>query len=673
MATTLNIGGKKIKVDESFNDLDAAGQQRVIRRIERDLGVSSRDAAKDANKGTTLKDVARFGLGQGLALGFGDEIEAGVKALTTDESYSDAVNRIRGEMDEYRKDNFEKALAMELGGGLLTGGLGAGRAAATMAARQGLKGALKAGAATGAGVGGVAGFASGRDTLENRLTNAAIGAGAGGVLGAALPAAGGAIKSGVNRLRAATDTLSDAGVERAADLKMLQRLQEEGMNPTQALERLMQAKRDGVSDTMIVDVGGESLRGLAQGATAVSGKARTLAEEALDTRQAKSGLEIADDVMNSLGSGRTAADALEEITQNQQRNAAPAFARAFKDEGADRLVDASKISNLTEIPAFQDAIKQGLSIANVRRLNDEVSDEAVMALRALQDAVKKGDRDLGGLNIPAEAMHFVKMGFDDVIGMGKTGQNLSSAGRTMQGGLKKAQRQFIDIIDDATGKNYKPALDEFAGNMRLQEAIETGGKLFTFTPDKLRAAVKDMSPSEKEAFRTGIADAIRLRVSNQRDLANSAQDLFGKGRYREALRDAFPDAKSFDAFEKRMKARINQEVTRARTKPSGGSRTTPMAEDARDLTRDAELFTNLLSGNIGAVGRDVVTRGRGLGPRIGTNVARDLFDTNLTNQTATLNRLARLADSEKTRLEKSAQQAAKRAGGIGAISGLLTD
>ena len=104
--TTLNIGGKKVKVDDDFNDLDPVDQQRVIRRIERDLGVSSNAPAKQPkSEGTTLKDFSRFALGQGLALGFGDEIEAGLKALTTDESYSDAVDRIRGEMDDYRKDN----------------------------------------------------------------------------------------------------------------------------------------------------------------------------------------------------------------------------------------------------------------------------------------------------------------------------------------------------------------------------------------------------------------------------------------------------------------------------------------------------------------------------------------------------------------------------------------
>ena len=669
MATTLNIGGKKIKVDDTFNDLDAAGQQRVIRRIERDLGVSSKEPAK-ADKGTSLKDMARFALGQGTALGFGDEIEGALTALFTDESYGDATDRIRREMDQYRKNNAGKALAMELGGGLLTGGVGAGRVAAAKAA-QGLGSAIKAGAATGAGFGGVAGFGSGRDTLENRLTNAAIGTAAGGVLGAGLPAAGNLVKGGVNRLQAATDTLSKSGVDRAADLKILQKMDAEGITPMQTAARLKQAQRDGVTDTMIADIGGESTRGLAQGATAVSGKARTLAEDALDTRQAKAGFVIADDVLDTIGSGKTASDALEEISERQARSAGSAFQAAFKNEGVDRLVKAENISDLMQIKAFQDAVKQGLNVANVAKLNDNISEEALSGLRALSKA--KSPDDLAGLNLTAETMHYVKMGFDDVIGMGKSGQNLSSAGRSLQGGLKKAQRQFIDKIDDATEGNYKTALDQFAGNMRLQEAVELGGELFKMTPDKLRGAVKNMSQSEKEAFRIGVADAIRNRVSNQRDLANSAQDLFGKDRFRSVLREAFPDAKTFAQFQSRMENRINQEVTRSRTKPSAGSRTTPMAEDARDITRDAELFTNLLSGNLSGVGRDVVTRGRGLGSKIGSRVAGDLFDTNLGSQRELLRRLSQLRKSEGKRLDQSKLRAAKIGRGAGTVSGLLTD
>lgn len=657
MATTLNIGGKKVKVDDTFNDLDAAGQQRVIRRIERDLGVSSRNPAKSQPKGTTLKDVGRFALGQGLALGFGDEIEAGVKSAFTDESYGDAVNRIRGEMDDYRKDNAGKALLMELGGGLLTGGVGAGRAAAGAAAR-GAMGALKAGALSGAGIGGVAGFGSGRDTLENRLTGAAIGAGAGGVLGAALPAAGGAIKSGVNRLRAATDTLSDAGVQRTADLKMLQKLQQEGMSPTQALARLKQAQRDGVSDTMIADVGGESVRGLAQGATAVSGKARTLAEEALDTRQAKSGFEIADDVMGNLASGKSATQATEEIINRQSQNAAGDYRRAFVGDGdAPKMVNAG-FGDLINSAGFKRAFVEARKLASY-------DDVPMPKLKDMAKAMKDGGSS--GLNF--QQAHYIKMGMDAAIDTGKRRGSLSNV---EQGKLTGLRQTFKDRLFDENPA-YKDANARFAGDAALRDAIDVGKKIFSGTADDLKPLVKNMSESEREAFRIGVAQAIRDRVSNQRDLANSAQDLFGKDRFRGLLREAFPDAKSFADFEKRMTSRINQEVTRSRTKPSSGSKTAFAQEDAKDVVRDAELFTNLLSGNIGAVGRDVVTRGKGLGAKVGTNVARDLFDTNLGNQRETLRRLSQLRRGEAQRLKQSAQRAARVGGRAGAVSGLLTD
>lgn len=668
MATTLNIGGKKIKVDDSFNDLDAAGQKKVIRRIERDLGVSSSQPAKNEQRGTSLKDVARFGLGQGLALGFGDEIEAGVTSLFGDETYDEAVGRIRSDMDDYRKDNAGKALAMELGGGLLTGGAGLGRAALA----AGAKGAIKAGAKSGALTGGLAGAGSG-EGIEGRLTGAAIGAGAGGALGGALPAAGNLIGGGVKRVRAATDTLGEEATQKASDLKIIQALEAEGMTPTQAYRRLAQAKRDGVDDTMLVDVMQESGRGLAQGASTVSTKARTIAEDALEARQAKSADVIAEDVSGVIAGGKSAGDALEEISQRQASTSRPAFDAAFRNEGADRFVSGESIADLMEIKAFRDAVRQGLSTGQVARLNGDISDEAIAGLRQLSQA-KTAD-DLAGLNLTAETMHYVKMGFDDVIGMGKTGQNLSSAGRTLQGGLKKAQRQFIDIIDDATDGNYKVALDQFAGNARMTEAVEVGEKIFAANvkPDVIRKQLAEMSQSEKEAFRIGVAQAVVNRGANKRDLANTAADLFDTPKKRELLEMAFPDKATFEAFEKRMKARLNQEITRSRTKPSAGSRTTPMGEDARDITRDAELGMNLLTLNVPAVARDVITRGGGLGKRIGTNVAGDLFDANLASQRQTIQRLNALRAQEAARLAQSGRRASTMGGGVGAMTGLLTD
>lgn len=758
--TVLNIGGEKVKVSDGFNDLSRVEKQKVIRRIEREMGVSASTPAKaeKTDKGTSLKDAARFTLGQGAALGFGDEIEGAVTSLFTDESYSDATDRIRREMDDYRKNNAAKALAMELGGGLLTGGYGVGRVAAAKAA-QGLSSAIKAGAATGAGFGGVAGFGSGRDTLENRLTNAAIGAGAGGVLGAGLPAAGNLVKGGVNRLRAATDTLSKAGVDRAADLKILQKLEAEGLSPMQAAARLKQARRDGVSDTMIADIGGESTRGLAQGATAVSTKARTIAEDALDTRQAKSGFEIADDVMGNLASGRSATQATEDIIERQSRNAAGDYEKAFKVDGADRTIAINKITEFSNNDGFAQAYKKAQKLASYdgvdlppleviqnpakrlrfvdaedgklifinkagERFPASNSDEAAALLRRfgsdtvggryVDDIVMEGGRpkatrklvpsnevstlsqtkfgkEVGfktneapmemlmkayekqgkvvSPNLTMQQAHYLKMGMDAAIDTGKRKGSLSNV---EQGKLKNMRQGFKERLFDEN-PDYAFANSRFAGDAAMRDAIDVGRKIFSGSADDLRPLVRDMSESEREAFRIGVAQAIRDRVSNQRDLANSAQDLFGKDRFRSILREAFPDDETFAQFQRRMEGRINQEITRSRTKPSAGSRTTPMAEDARDITRDAELFTNLLSGNVPAVGRDVVTRGKGLGAKIGTRVAGDLFDTNLASQRELLRRLSRLQKSEQQRLAQSRQRAANIGRGAGIVSGLLTD
>ena len=669
--TVLNIGGEKVKVSDGFNDLSRVEKQKVIRRIEREMGVSASTPAKaeKTDKGTSLKDAARFTLGQGAALGFGDEIEGAVTSLFTDESYSDATDRIRREMDDYRKNNAAKALAMELGGGLLTGGVGAGRVAAAKAA-QGLSSAIKAGAATGAGFGGVAGLGSGRGSLEDQLTSAAIGAGAGGVLGAGLPAAGNLVKGGVNRLRAATDTLSKAGVDRAADLKILQKMEAEGLSPMQAAARLKQARRDGVSDTMIADIGGESTRGLAQGATAVSGKARTIAEDALDTRQAKSGFEIADDVMGNLASGRSATQATEDIIERQSRNAAEDYNKAFyhtsnqtgrggntPDFNNPRKVRIG-FDDLTSSAGFKSAFKQAQKLASY-------DDVPMPSLESIVERMRQGMTP----DLTFQQAHYIKMGMDAAIDVGKRKGSLSNVEK---GKLTKLRQDFKERLF-ADNPAYARANTRFAGDAAMRDAIDVGRKIFSGSADDLRPLVRDMSESEREAFRIGVAQAIRDRVSNQRDLANSAQDLFGKDRFRSILREAFPDDETFAQFQRRMEGRINQEITRSRTKPSAGSRTTPMAEDARDITRDAELFTNLLSGNLSGVGRDVVTRGGGLGAKIGSRVAGDLFDTNLASQRELLRRLSRLQKSEQQRLAQSRQRAANIGRGAGIVSGLLTD
>jgi hypothetical protein len=124
----------------------------------------------DAARG--FKDVLRSALGQGLALGFGDEIEAFVTSKLTGEEYKDVVKGIRKDIETFKKESPILAGATELAGGLITGGAGLGKTALTTAARS---------AGLGAGYG--AGIAEG--DLEERAKSAAVSGAISGALGGA--------------------------------------------------------------------------------------------------------------------------------------------------------------------------------------------------------------------------------------------------------------------------------------------------------------------------------------------------------------------------------------------------------------------------------------------------------------------------------------------------------
>lgn len=142
-------------------------------------------------------------VGQGILMGAGDEMKAGVRAGarrmfgSTDKSlgdiYSEELGDTRADLEGFRERHSVLSPALEVGGaatGVLAtrGGSLVPRAATTV-------GKLAVGAAEGTGLGALYGFNSGEGGIENRLQNAAISA----PFGAAGGAAGGALGAAVGR------------------------------------------------------------------------------------------------------------------------------------------------------------------------------------------------------------------------------------------------------------------------------------------------------------------------------------------------------------------------------------------------------------------------------------------------------------------------------------------
>jgi len=140
-----------------------------------------------------ISNMARL-VGQGVTLGTGDEIEAGIASINPFDrrSYDQALSDTRGKIDAFRQMRPGQATALEIGGAVLptaaaalatlpAGGSLAAPVAASTAAR--LAPTLTRTALTGLGEGAVYGFGTGEGGLGNRAVSAAIDAPLGAVGG----------------------------------------------------------------------------------------------------------------------------------------------------------------------------------------------------------------------------------------------------------------------------------------------------------------------------------------------------------------------------------------------------------------------------------------------------------------------------------------------------------
>ena len=761
MSVTVEIDGVgEVEFDDTFNDLTKSQQQRLVNRIAAERkNLDQKKKGADSDDGFAA-NLLRTGVGQGLALGFGDELEAAARTgfgLLGD--YKGTRDDIRAQVKDFAKENPNTALAAELAGGLLTGVAGGARVAGTALGRKVLKKAGTTGLAAGigAGEGAIAGIGSG-ETAGGRAAGGILGAGIGGTLGAAAPAAISAVKAGVGRVRSG---VSNKAAQEAADLKALQSIEEGGMSPEDVLRGLDETRASGVTDAMIPDIAGDATRGLARGASTVSGEGRVIAQKALDERAANMGDEIANDVGNVLGGGKTAREAEEEIITRQKANAASDYDKAFNTpaetmeldtgqivtfDAAPRRADTSEIEGFFDMPEFDNALKQASKLAALKeqtipslaqmksarkgsrlrfvdadngaleftnqsgkkfvaKTPDEAADlikrfgmqstsaagesDTVSTLSTfnfakeggfstndgarnmLDEALRIVGDDLPPSTLTVEQLHFIKMGLDEAIDIGK---RQGSIGRQLQGGLIQKKSEFIDIIDAASDGNYKPANAKFAGEMALREAIELGESFARETPDSLQTLVKKMSDSEKEAFRIGVAQSVRNSVDSTADLADAGKKIFGNEKKRQLLRAAFPDDKTFEAFEKRMKARIEQVITRGYA-PRSGSPTALRDQDVSNLSETADAVTSMLMGNPlpaarSALGR--VTDRASTSGRVGRALSQDLFSTDPAAQREFLERLARRRAAEQARIARVGRLAGGYGGTAGVFGGLLT-
>lgn len=492
---------------------------------------------------------ARAMLGQGLGMGWGDEGEAWLRSKLGEGKYEDLVQQIRDEYAQYSSENPFSSGALEFGGGMapavammLTPG---GQPAAVTQAARATAGPLArianspmarsifAGGTTGA----VAG--AGTATEEDRGSGAGSGALMGTALGAAIPVAMRTGKGGYNWLKERLMP-TPQGIQDRASAKMLDALKQAQLTPQQ-IEAVM--KKDASMrvpstvanvDPAMVDLAEAVAQRVGTGRQKV---AKTLNEQKQGIRERTYG-----QVKTGLKPGDYYAD--EDRLVKELRDFA---GTAYDDAYNVGSVNDPKIMTILEQPEVKSVYDLARQIANGEANLAKVrgQDPSKFKLEPLYIADAEGNIKVA--SIPdVRTLDYMKRAMDAMVKSGFSSPDATV--KTQANTLKQMRNELRDRLKTVVPE-YDTALSKYAGDMEVIDAMRTGMEKFRgMDHEEVAKLVKAMSPSEKEAFRTGVARDIYGQIMGPSSTRNSAQNIIGSPEMQQKLMPLFDDPAHFNLF-----------------------------------------------------------------------------------------------------------------------------
>lgn len=513
---------------------------------------------------------------QGATLGFGDELEAlarGAGALVPGgrsprEAFGAGLEEARGDIEQFREEHPVLAPALEIGGGLATGGAGLLRSGARVGAKTVGRGLLKrlAGtqAARGAAEGAIAGAGAAEGGIPQRLAGAAVGGTIGAATGGVLGGAGALTRpAGQRAARAVESAMGRQGAPDIAGAVSRLRPGETIMDIAEETPGASTRRR------LLGARGGTPIQRLARGAESLGGEGGEEIRQFLTERSARA----ADDVTEALSrhSGLTFENAVqtaEDMVRRQAERAAPLYDEARKHG----VPLEGELAAALKLPRFQEAYERGRRIAAVQDIElpdiktfmRQADESAASATRQLSDMgftaeqIARMDIPTGAAfegEIPIQAIDYMKRGLNDLISSRPEGLGSEEA-RVLNERLNRVLRSVDERVPE-----YKAARAAFAGDAAVREAFDAGREgspalgLKRFTqedPRVIARALQDMTPSEQELYRRGAFDDVREIIEGSADNRDLTKRLFGNETMRKRLRLLFPDEGEFQQFEDEM-------------------------------------------------------------------------------------------------------------------------
>lgn len=563
------------------------------------------DARQPANP-EEYGDVLDVAVGQGILMGAGDELAAGLsvprrmigryregKPLDISDAYDEGLGVERARVANFRGRNPVGSVVAELGGGLATGLATAPAAAANVLGRVGQ------GIALGAGYGGAYGFNSGEGGVENRLTSGIKGAVSGAAIGMAIPSASAAVGKAYNTLadltvRPAMNALRSSVNPQGNAVQLAQRsLRRDGLTPDAASAKMQEAVDAGDDTMMLMDVAGDNTRRLGRFATNIPGQGAEKIKSAVFDRQLAQPERVTDAVKKGLDDPERYFSTVDDIIAQRQTASKPLYDEAFAQpvpytRKLEALLGRGKV--------MRDALRKASEMADAegvpfKQFFAQVADDGSFTVQRVPDT---------------RAWDLIKRSLDDIIQentefLPNGAEKLTNMGRIVAG-IKREMVSEIDQLNPA----YAKARAAYSSASESLEAVTKGKQLLDADPEMAKRMLREMSEGDRQLARLGVSKALVDRIQRVKDGANTVRAIFASPKQRAIFKEIFPSKESFAEFEQTMQ----REGQKTRTKHAiqGNSTTAQQVTDLADNQVDMGVIGNLLTGKLGAAAGAVVQK-----------------------------------------------------------------
>ena len=452
-------------------------------------------------------------------------------------------------------------------------------------------------------------------SIEDRL-NAVGAAGVGpAILGAGLGVAAGGAGAGLTRGAQRVGQFF-RGAEDKASRYLAEKLIGAGKTVDDLGDDYAKAAATG-KPVALGDVGPQGIKDAGAAAARTPGPGREAAQATIVPRQEGQVARVSDDVGQAVGGKPgTFTQTVDDISAQRAEEAKPLYDRAL---GSNKPVVSPKIVEITNRPSGKAALQRGLKIAQ-----DEGIPESELVIRNSAGEV---------VGYSAKALHYMKMGLDDMIESSqRSGDNSAARAFTIM------KKELLGEMDRAV-PGYADARKAFAGHSANKRAVEQGRQAVNKHPDEIKRDLADMTPGEQDMYRRGYAQKIIEEVERSPDAGNAARRIFGNTAKRERLRAVLGDDEYNRLAEK---LGVEDAMYGSYRRTNVGSETAERQAAQTDI--DDYLFgqtpglaggvaQSFASGTIAPLVRAVGMSGianllRGISQRARGHIARMLFSTN---------------------------------------------